>query len=101
VNDVVFKSREALTMSDVFVINIPGVWGVLAAVIWLNQTVATGWGLIGVWEILVNGLAHIVQAVALRRSNPGLLTSVLFFLPLGEVGLLTLWPLATPLENGV
>jgi hypothetical protein len=100
VNNVLFKDREALSVADVFLINIPGVWGVLAIVIWLNETVSPGWGLIGVWVILVNAVAHILQAIALRRSNPGLWTSVLFFLPLGSAGLMALWPLATSLENG-
>jgi hypothetical protein len=99
VNGVVFKGRAALSVTDVFLINVPGLWGVLAVVIWLNQTVSGGWGLIGVWLILVNGLSHMVQGVALRRSNPGLWTSIFFFLPLGLEGLATLGPVASRTEN--
>ena len=94
-NAEIGKGREVLTIADVFVINVPGVWGVLAITIWLNQTVGLGWGLIAFYAILINALAHIGQAAAIRRSNPGLWTAILIFLPLGIAGLVLLSPLAS------
>jgi hypothetical protein len=42
--------------------------------------------LIGLYLLLVNAVAHIGQALALRRYNPGLVTAVLLFVPLGWLG---------------
>jgi hypothetical protein len=103
VNTVIGKGREVLTVPDVFVINIVGVWAVLAATFWLvhlaGPGTGPGWGLIAVWLILINAAAHIGQAIALRRYNPGLLTAILLFLPLGLVTLRTLAPLATIVQQ--
>lgn len=98
INAAIGRGREVLTVSDVFVINIIGVWTVLAATFWLVHLAGPvngpGWGLIAVWLILVNALAHIGQAIAMRCSNPGLWTAILVFLPLGLLSLKSLAPLA-------
>jgi hypothetical protein len=57
----------------------------------LALRVDLGFGLVGIWLTLLNGLIHIAQAVALRRYNPGLVTAVVLFLPLGFAGI---WVLA-------
>ncbi|MFP5237920.1 MAG: HXXEE domain-containing protein [Acidobacteriota bacterium] len=75
--------REVLTPFGVFMINIPGVWGVIAVALWLSVRVGPGYGLIASYLLLLNGAAHIGQGIALRRYNPGLVTSILFFLPIG------------------
>lgn len=93
-NREIGKGREVLTATDVLVINVPGVWGILAGSLWLAHLAGPGWGLIGVWLVLVNALAHVVQAMVMRRSNPGLVTAVLVFLPLGLFALVRLAPLA-------
>lgn len=86
VNRLMGGGRDVLTKRAVFVINIPGVWGVNLAAIALACLVDLGFGLIGVWLTLVNGVVHVIQAVALRRYNPGLLTAILLFLPAGVAG---------------
>lgn len=83
VNEVIGKGREVLSVPTVFIVNVAGVWGVMVLAIWLMRGIASGWGLIGVYLLLVNAVLHVVQGVALRRSNPGLWTAVLLFLPLG------------------
>jgi hypothetical protein len=80
--------HEALSVADVFWINILGVWLGLGLGLWATLQLHTGWGAFAAWFLLVNGAAHLIQAVVLRRSNPGVWTAGLVFLPLG------LWLLA-------
>lgn len=87
VNDLM--RGPALSLSDVFWINIVGVWAVLAAVIWTTRTLDPGWGVTAAWFLLVNGLGHLSQAAVLRRSNPGAWTAALLFVPLGAAILYT------------
>ena len=100
VNRFVAGGVEALTLRDVFVINIGGVWIVLAIVIALAQRVDEGWGVLAAYLVLVNAVAHIGPALAMRRANPGLVTAVLLFLPLGAWLLAALWSAATPFQQG-
>jgi hypothetical protein len=88
-NETLGQGREALSKMAVFVINIPGVWGVNLASILLAAFVNLGFGLIGIYLTLVNALAHIGQGFAMRRYNPGLATAILLFLPVGGFGLWT------------
>ena len=83
VNEVIGKGRDVLSVPAVFAINVVGVWGGMVLTLWLMRSLSVGWGLIGVYLLLVNAVLHIVQALALRRSNPGLWTAILLFLPLG------------------
>lgn len=101
VNEVIGKGREVLSVAAVFVINVGGVWGTMAATLWPMRTVSPGWGLIGAYLLLVNALLHIVQAVALRRSNPGLVTAVVLFLPLGAAAFAGLAGAASPVQHAV
>lgn len=91
VNTVIGGGKEVLTRMDVFIINIAGVWGVDVIAFLLAARVHLGLGLIAVYLGLVNALAHVAQAIALRRYNPGLVTAILLFLPLGAA---TLWVLS-------
>ncbi len=75
--------RELLTPLAVFIINIPGVWGGIAASWALAWYVRPGLGLIAIYLVLVNAVAHIGAWLALRRYNPGLWTAILLFFPLG------------------
>jgi hypothetical protein len=81
-NRTVGQGVEALTPPVVFLVNIPGVWGINALSIWLAATVSLGYGLIGVYLTLVNALVHIGPSVRLRSYNPGLATAIVLFLPL-------------------
>lgn len=85
VNDLIGGGRNVLPCDAVFVINI-GVWVLNLVSFALAARVAIGWGLIGAYALLVNAIVHIVQAVRLRRYNPGLATAIVLFLPLGLGG---------------
>jgi len=71
----------------VFVINVPGVWGVIGISLVLAATVSAGFGLVAVYFVLLNGTIHVVQPVISRGYNPGLGTAIVLFLPLGAYGI--------------
>lgn len=81
---------EALTPLAVFIINVPGVWGVIGISLALAATVGVGFGLMAVYLLAVNGVIHIIHAVITRRYNPGLGTAIALFLPLGAYGIATI-----------
>ena len=87
INATIGKGREVLTPAAVFVINVPGVWGVVALSLFLATKVNCGFALIAVYLVIVNAVAHIGQAVVSRRYNPGLATALLVFVPLGACSL--------------
>jgi hypothetical protein len=86
INRMIGDGREVLSPLAVFVINVPGVWGVIGVSFWLATAVNVGLGLIGIYLVLVNGIVHSVHGLASRSYNPGLATAVLLFLPLGLYG---------------
>lgn len=81
VNKMLGDGAQLLTRLDVFLINVPGVWGIYALVFTLAVTVHTGIGLIAAYTTLINALIHIAQAVRMRCYNPGLVTSIVLFFP--------------------
>jgi hypothetical protein len=87
VNRQIAGGREALSPLAVFVINIPGVWGVILVSFALAWNVRPGLGLIAIYLVLVNGVIHLGAAIALRGYNPGLITALALFLPIGGVAL--------------
>ncbi len=91
VNATIGGGKEVLSHADVFVINIGGVWLVDTVAFLLAAKVHLGLGLIAVYLGLVNAVGHTMQAIAMRRYNPGLVTSLLLFLPLGA---LTIWTIS-------
>ena len=102
-NQTIGKGYDVLSPMAVFIINVPGVWGVIALSLYAAVTVNPGWALIAVDLVLVNAFVHIVHALIFRRYNPGLATALVIFLPLGGT---TLWLIeksgqATALEQGV
>jgi Protein of unknown function with HXXEE motif len=103
VNAVIGQGMDVLTRSGVFVINIVGVWGVIAGAFSLAALVHPAWGLVAVYLSLVNGVGHGLQAAAMRRCNPGLLTSIVLFIPLGIVTLVVFAHdhEATPMHHAV
>ena len=48
--------------------------------VWLAATVDLGFGLIGIYGVLVNGVVHVVAAAVSRRYNPGLVRGTAWFL---------------------
>lgn len=75
-----------LSPFDVFVINVPGVWGLVGMSLALAATVGVGFGLVAVYLVILNGLIHAVQAVISRGYKPGLGTAIIF-LPPGTYGI--------------
>lgn len=75
---------EALSKPATFWINVLGVWAVDLVSLVLMVSVGPAWGLLAAYLTLVNAAVHIVVAAKQRRPNPGLVTAVVLFLPLGS-----------------
>jgi Protein of unknown function with HXXEE motif len=90
VNEKLGGGREVLSPPAVFIINVPGVWGVNAVSYYLAADVSLGYGLIGVYLTLVNAVVHILGAVVTRAYNPGLWTALFLFLPVGGFAIVEL-----------
>ncbi len=86
VNRTIGGGHEVLSHAAVFVINVPGVWGIVAASFLLSAFVSIGYGLIAVYLVLVNAVTHLGAAVATRSYNPGSGTALFLFLPAGIWG---------------
>lgn len=86
-NTRVFGGCDALSVTDVLVINLPLVWGINLAALYAAAAWGAGWGLVAPYTVIVNAIAHIGATARFRCYNPGLVTSVLLFLPLGIVTL--------------
>ncbi|MBT8528968.1 HXXEE domain-containing protein [Polynucleobacter paneuropaeus] len=82
-NNHLGRGKNLLTHKAGFVINIFGVWGVIAAALYLAFYVNPGFGLIATYLVLVNAFVHILATFILRSYNPGLITAIVLFIPLG------------------
>jgi len=95
-NAHVFKSGDdnwPVDIDGVALVNIGYVWLPIGAAAVFPDTLRwVGWGWVGL--TLINGLSHIVMSIRLRCYNPGLVTSIVLFLPF------TLWMLARGAESG-
>ncbi len=87
VNQRIFGGVEALSREDVLWINLPGVWGVILVAIYAAQAFGPGAGLVAPYLMVVNAVTHVVVAIKLRGYNPGLITSLAIFAPLGAAAL--------------
>ena len=83
INQLVAGGKEVLTPGAVFLINVPGVWGVVGASWVFAARFGVGWSLVAVYLVLVNALGHIAQAIKFRAYNPGVATASAVFLPFG------------------
>lgn len=83
INRHIGHGKEVLTPLAVFIVNVPGVWGVIAVSAYLAADVNIGLGLIAVYLAVVNAMVHIASTIALRCYNPGLATAILLFVPVG------------------
>lgn len=82
-NQTIGGGKQVLSPMAVFVINVPGVWGVIVIATYLAALGEPGLGLIAVYLAVVNGLVHIGHALAFKSYNPGLATGAALFLPVG------------------
>lgn len=82
-NRTIGLGREVLSPAAVFMVNVPGVWGVIIVSTYLSAKVDPALGLIAVYLAVVNAIAHAGQALKLRAYNPGLATGLVLFIPLG------------------
>ena len=80
-NRILAGGHEVLSLMAVFVINVPGVWGVMVLSLWLSTRVDPGLTLIAVYLPLLNAGIHIAHAAITRTYNPGLVSAVVLFLP--------------------
>lgn len=87
INKTIGQGYEVLSPWAVFITNIPGVWGVIALSLYFAVWVNLGWALVAVYLVLVNAMVHIVHAIIFWRYNPGLITSIVLFVPLGSFSL--------------
>lgn len=94
VNQNVAKGREALSPAAVWAINVPGVWGVNLASFYLALEGGVGWGLIAIYLTLVNATVHILASLATRTYNPGVISAIALFLPVG------IWSWLTVVDTG-
>jgi len=76
---------EALSRPATFFINSVGVWGVDVVALLLAAFVDLSYGFIAISLTLVNALVHILAGIARREVNPGLVTAVTLFLPVGGI----------------
>ncbi len=82
-NTHLFHGLDGLTTRAVLVINLPIVWGLNLGAFYAAWLFGAGWGLAAPYCLVVNALAHIGASARLRIYNPGLVTAILMFLPLG------------------
>lgn len=90
VNNLIGGGREILTPFAVVIINVVGVWLVILACLYAVAFWASGFGLIAVYLVLVNALAHLAPAARLRAYNPGLATAAILFVPAGVWALIVI-----------
>jgi len=76
---------EALSRPAAFWINSVGVWGVDLLALLLAVFADLAWGFIAIYLTLFNALVHMLVGVIRRESNPGLVTAVVLFLPVGGI----------------
>ena len=89
-NSTIGKGRELLTHGMVFIVNVPGVWGVIAVALYLAIFKDLGFALIAVYLVLVNAFVHAAHALIFKCYNPGLISALLVFVPFGVYSLETI-----------
>jgi hypothetical protein len=82
-NQSIGGGHEALSSLAVFIINVPGVWGLITLSLYLAAKVDIGLGMIAAYLVLINGIAHIGHGILFQGYNPGLVSAILVFVPLG------------------
>ena len=103
INNVMMGGIEALTVPATFWINCLGVWVLDFVLFYPAFHINLGWGLGIVYVIIINAITHIMVTVRKRVYNPGVITSVTLFLPLGiwTLHAVTVAAQATWVQQGV
>lgn len=83
INNVMMGGLEALTVPATFWINCLGVWVLDFALFYPAFYINLGWGLGIVYVVIINAITHIMVTVRKRVYNPGVVTSIVLFLPVG------------------
>jgi len=96
VNAQIAKGRAGLSRADVFFINVVVVWGLIILSLWLTERRGQEWASLPALLMVVNALAHVSQAMIMRKANPGVWTALALFLPLGCYILWQVWPQVQP-----
>jgi hypothetical protein len=82
-NALLPPSIGRLTDGNIFLSNILGVWASDAVAVALATKGVTSAALLPPYLAALNAFLHIATSLRLRRYNPGLVTAVALFLPLG------------------
>jgi hypothetical protein len=85
VNQMIGHGQEVLSPIATFWINSLLVWGLDLVALYLACFVDLSLGLIAMYLPMLNACGHIIPAMIKRQYNPGLITSVVLFLPVGLV----------------
>jgi hypothetical protein len=64
------------------------VWGINLLALYSAYFFDPGWGLVAPYLMLVNAIGHIGTTFRVKAYNPGLVTSLLLFLPLSVTALI-------------
>lgn len=83
VNEMIGHGREVLTPIATFWINSLLVWLLDLIALYLACFVDLSLGLIAIYLPMLNACGHIIPAVIKKQYNPGLITSIVLFLPVG------------------
>jgi hypothetical protein len=83
VNNTIGGGREVLTPTATFWINSLLVWVLDLIALYLACFVDLSLGLIAIYLPILNACGHIIPAIVKRQYNPGLVTSLFVFLPVG------------------
>ncbi|WP_040581584.1 HXXEE domain-containing protein [Methyloferula stellata] len=87
INQRLFGGVEALTTVGVLWINLPGVWGINLAALYAAVFLEPGYALAAPYLMIVNAVAHLGTVKRTHGYNPGLVTALIVFFPLGLVTL--------------
>jgi hypothetical protein len=83
VNNMLGHGRDVLTPIATFWINSLLVWALDLVALYLACFVDLSLGLIAIYLPMLNAFGHIVPSIIKKQYNPGLVTSIALFLPVG------------------
>lgn len=75
--------QGALSKEFVFFVNVFVVWGAIIGSAFASLYFHKGFALVAGYLTLINGGLHLLGTIAMRKYNPGVITGVTLFLPLG------------------